>query len=246
MVFSLTPSYQEWTKYTRFKGLSVLLTNTPVVLLLVITFNPQYAVNALLPIISFGYAEMFLRPKNDSYEQDEENRSQTSIYIMVAIIFVQCLVVLGNVLYIPGVDLAPPNSFVYSKVWMGATMAQAMSGVLWNYALYSLHGFFTRNLKIGEGHVLYRDGLRQYVRHLGYSAVLLQAVATSLALTRKPVLALAVCLILLVTYAYRIRDEENMLTQEFGDEYAQYMKGSGDILPFINLTEKILYLMNTE
>jgi protein-S-isoprenylcysteine O-methyltransferase Ste14 len=99
-------------------------------------------------------------------------------------------------------------------------------------AVYSLGRFFTVDLTIREHHKLKKDGLYRFIRHPSYTGSLASFLGFGLSLNDWISL---VVIFLPVTLAmlYRIRIEEKLLVEQFGQEYAGYMNKTWRLVPLI-------------
>ena len=113
--------------------------------------------------------------------------------------------------------------------WLGLPF-----GVLGVALLRATHHALGHNwsskLEIAAGHQLIAVGPYRRVRHPMYTALFCIAFAYSL-LSANWIVAGANVLAVTLMYLARVRDEEQMLIDQFGDEYRAYMKGTGRLLP---------------
>ena len=91
--------------------------------------------------------------------------------------------------------------------------------------------FYTRTLVTLSDQTLVRREPYRRIRHPGYLGSLLVWVGASLALAPPPIAAM-VAVILIRTYARRIRHEEHMLSERFGPACAAYCERSWRLVPF--------------
>ncbi len=133
------------------------------------------------------------------------------------------------VLYVlgpPGLDPAAPL-----PEWLRWAGVVAMAACLplsnWTYRSLGVH--FSRKLELRKGHVLIQEGPYRYVRHPMYSTLFLCAGATCLISANYAVWAttLAVASVMLL----RIKKEEAMLAEKFGDSYHSYRRRTGALVP---------------
>jgi len=92
--------------------------------------------------------------------------------------------------------------------------------------------FYSRTLRVVEGHRLVREGPYRFVRHPGYLASLCIWLGSALGLQN----AVLICVFLLgfsAVYVYRISVEEKMLREEFGAEYDDYAAHSWRLIPLV-------------
>ncbi len=97
-------------------------------------------------------------------------------------------------------------------------------------AILQLKREFTVNVSITEGHQIKTDGIYKKVRHPAYTGLLLTC--TGLALAMNSVISFFVVFIpLYLAILYRIRTEESILINEFGDHYRHYMTHTRKLFP---------------
>ena len=113
--------------------------------------------------------------------------------------------------------------------WVG--LAFAIAGIV---LLRATHHALGRNwsgkLEIADGHRLIVVGPYRHVRHPMYSALFCMSLAYSL-LSANWIVALANIVAVTSMYLARVRDEEQMLIDQFGDEYRAYMRRTGRLVP---------------
>lgn len=85
-------------------------------------------------------------------------------------------------------------------------------------------------LEIREEHQLITTGIYQYIRHPMYAAILLWSAGQTLLLPNW-IAGWSPLLSFLLLYLFRIRNEEQMMLDQFGEEYQAYMKKTGRIIP---------------
>jgi protein-S-isoprenylcysteine O-methyltransferase Ste14 len=100
------------------------------------------------------------------------------------------------------------------------------------YAIASLGRLFTVVVTIRKDHHIKKDGIYSILRHPSYAGSLLSFLGFGLSLNNW--LGLIVAFIpVLVAFIYRMDIEEKVLTEQFGNEYTDYMQHTRRILPFI-------------
>ena len=116
--------------------------------------------------------------------------------------------------------------------WLGA--------VVFVFAIWLLHRThvdldrqwtFTPNIR--KNHKLITKGVFKYIRHPMYAAHLLWAIA-QIMLLHNWIAGWSFLATFAPLYFYRVANEEKMMIKEFGDEYKEYMKKTGRILPRFN------------
>lgn len=98
------------------------------------------------------------------------------------------------------------------------------------WAIFLLGPFFSRSVKIEQGHRLIEAGPFRWIRHPAYTGMLIMDSAIVLGIGTWAGAGFML-LIMLSATLYRIRVEENALVQAFGDEYRAYMKRTWRLLP---------------
>lgn len=119
--------------------------------------------------------------------------------------------------------------------WLGWIGAVLFAGGIW--MLWRSHADLGRNwtptLGLREDHQLVTDGIFKRIRHPMYSAHLLWAVANVLMLPNW-LAGFAFLVASIGQSATRVNAEEQMMIEQFGDEYIAYMKKTGRFLPRIS------------
>ena len=143
---------------------------------------------------------------------------------------------------VAGVALAAPLLYLFTSWldfadydlpgWMGWVGTAVFAGAL--LLLWRSHADLGRNwsatLKVREGHTLVTAGVYRYMRHPMYSAHLLWAIAQAL-LIENWLAGWAFLAIFVPFCLIRIPREEQMMLENFGEEYRQYMNHTGRLIP---------------
>ena len=113
-----------------------------------------------------------------------------------------------------------------------AGLAVLLFGVYWAFWARAILGTnWSGRVTIKEDHELVTRGPYRWVRHPIYTGVLFSFLGTSLALGR--VGNLFAIAIMLTIFAYKIRLEEKVLDQHFGERYAEYRRRTRALIPFL-------------
>ena len=113
--------------------------------------------------------------------------------------------------------------------WLG--LAFAIAGIaLLRATHHALGSNWSGKLEIAAGHQLIVVGPYRLVRHPMYSALFCMAFAYSL-LSANSIVAVTNIAAVTSMYLARVRDEEKMLIDQFGDEYRAYMRRTGRLIP---------------
>ena len=113
--------------------------------------------------------------------------------------------------------------------WIGIAIFAIALWLLWR-SHADLGQNWRMTTEIREGHKLVTSGIFRYIRHPMYSAHWLWGIAQVL-LIHNWIAGLASVFILLPMYLMRVRREEQMMLEKFGEEYRSYMKQTGRIIP---------------
>jgi len=141
-----------------------------------------------------------------------------------------------------GVGLAAPLFYLFTSWldfadydlpgWLGCVGTAVFAVAL--LLLWRSHADLGRNwsatLKVREGHTLVTAGVYRYMRHPMYSAHWLWAIAQAL-LIENWLAGLALLVTFLPLCLIRIPREEEMMLENFGEEYRQYMNHTGRLIP---------------
>ena len=141
-----------------------------------------------------------------------------------------------------GVGLAAPLFYLFSPWldfanydlpgwlgWIGTAVFAAALLLLWR-SHADLGRNWSATLRIRQQHSLVTDGIYRYIRHPMYAAHLLWAIAQGLLLENW--LAGWVFLVTFIPlYLVRAPKEEQMMLDNFGEEYRNYISRTGGIIP---------------
>jgi protein-S-isoprenylcysteine O-methyltransferase Ste14 len=148
--------------------------------------------------------------------------------VLIVIVFVGCMLLPVVYLFTPWLAFAdyqlPPLA-----PWCGtATMAAA----LWLF--WRSHVVLGQNwsvtLELRRGHQLVKHGVYRWIRHPMYAAILLFGVAQGL-LLENWLAGWSAVLSFGLMYLLRAAREERMMCEFFGDDYRDYMRQTGRLLP---------------
>ena len=115
--------------------------------------------------------------------------------------------------------------------WIGLALLIAGSA-LRRYCWRLLGEFFTGDVNARPDQPVIQKGPYRLIRHPSYTAGILMFAGISLALGTWPGVAIGT-LSAIIAYAYRIRVEEKTLVETIGEPYADYMRRSKRLVPFV-------------
>ena len=100
------------------------------------------------------------------------------------------------------------------------------------YAIWSLGRLFTVNVTIREGHTVKKNGIYRIVRHPSYSASLLSFAGFGISLNNW-ISLLTIVILVTAVFIYRIKIEEKLLVNQFGEDYITYKNMTYYLIPWI-------------
>lgn len=115
--------------------------------------------------------------------------------------------------------------------WIGLCVAVVGAIFRW-LAIALLKKAFTVDLSISIDHKLRTDGLYTYVRHPSYLGLFMNFMGIGIALNNAISLVVLV-LPISIALVNRIRIEERLLTENFGEDYLSYKDQTWALLPFV-------------
>lgn len=115
--------------------------------------------------------------------------------------------------------------------WVGAVLFGLAIWLLWR-SHADLGRNWTITLGIRNEHTLVTEGVYRYIRHPMYAAHLLWAIAQVLML-HNWIAGYSFLVITIPVYLLRVDDEEQMMLEQFGEGYREYMQRTGRIIPHL-------------
>jgi protein-S-isoprenylcysteine O-methyltransferase Ste14 len=145
-------------------------------------------------------------------------------------------------LALAGIGMLVPLVYVFSSLldfadynlpdwvgWLGAALFAIAIWLLWRSHV-DLGRNWTPTLAIRDDHQLVTGGIFKYIRHPMYAAHLLWAIAQALML-HNWIAGFSLLIVFLPQYLLRVNAEEQMLLDQFGEQYKNYMQKTGRIIP---------------
>ena len=144
---------------------------------------------------------------------------------------------------IPGfvaIFFAPPFEFLFLSPHLPRNLGMELAGlviilfglVVRVWTRLTIGRMYSGYLRVKVGHILITDGPYRLVRHPGYTGFVIMALGLCIGYSSLIGLA-AIPLLLLPGLAYRMRVEERLLTEQFGDDYRTYIRRSKKLIPGI-------------
>ena len=143
--------------------------------------------------------------------------------------FILILEILG-VFHIGTLDTSGSEQYFYYRV--GGLVLFALFSFVQIQAHKQLGKNYSQEIAIVKEHQLVKKGLYRFIRHPQYIGQVLSDLGAGIALAGFIILPLVI-FVELPLFLMRARREDKMLENHFGDEWLDYKKKSGFILPFI-------------
>jgi protein-S-isoprenylcysteine O-methyltransferase Ste14 len=115
--------------------------------------------------------------------------------------------------------------------WVGAVLFGLAIWLLWR-SHADLGRNWTITLGIRNEHTLVTEGVYRHIRHPMYVAHLLWAIAQVLML-HNWIAGYSFLVVAVPLYLLRVDDEEQMMLEQFGEGYREYMQRTGRIIPHL-------------
>ena len=113
--------------------------------------------------------------------------------------------------------------------WLGVALTTLSLFVFWR-AHVDLGANWSPTLEIHEKHKLITHGIYRFIRHPMYASQWILAFAQPL-LLQNWIAGFINLLAFLPFYLLRVREEEKLMLEQFGDQYRSYMQTVGSVFP---------------
>ncbi len=134
------------------------------------------------------------------------------------------------ILWLATSDLAFADYDAYLLPLTAGSLCYALGLWLLSRVAWNLGKFWSPTLQLKENHQLVTRGVYRRIRHPMYLSLLIFSAGNALALPNY-VAGPAFLVAVLVLIAFRVGPEEQMLLEEFGEEYEEYRKRSHRLFP---------------
>ncbi|MFB6282613.1 MAG: isoprenylcysteine carboxylmethyltransferase family protein [Halobacteria archaeon] len=177
----------------------------------------QAAYNVLAASIVAWIAIEMVRGSRQSEKADEQDNRLSTVFLRSSVIGGIVLGFFTSHIESLTIAFSPFWFYVFglSMIWIGIAYR-------W-YAVRYLGKYFSFDLETQEDHEVVDTGPYNIVRNPSYTGALISAVGIGLALDNYLSLVL-VTIGSIVGYAYRIRVEEEVLLENLGEDYEDYME----------------------
>ncbi len=99
-------------------------------------------------------------------------------------------------------------------------------------SIWTLGKYFTVDVTIRDNHKIKKDGFYSIIRHPSYSGSLLSFIGFGISLNNWLSL-ITVVILIMISFLYRIKIEEKILIEQFGNEYLDYRENTYRLIPLI-------------
>jgi len=115
--------------------------------------------------------------------------------------------------------------------WFGL-LVMFLSLVLRFWSMRVLGKYYTRTLRVNDTQAIVSQGPYRVIRHPGYLGTIFVWIGFAISLGNW-LAALILAILLVGVYSYRIRSEESMLIERFGNDYREYCQQTWRLIPFL-------------
>ena len=126
--------------------------------------------------------------------------------------------------------------FIFSREFLWITISGvliALIGLILRYiSIKALGKHFSGYAEIKDNHELVKEGIYKYIRHPAYLGILIYYLGLPLVLNAYYSEIIGFVIMVFAIY-WRIKNEERLLIEKFGDEYKTYMNQTGALWPKI-------------
>jgi protein-S-isoprenylcysteine O-methyltransferase Ste14 len=161
-----------------------------------------------------------------SMQRGEHDRRSTS---GIALAFVLCSL---SMLLAPVLNYLKIGAVIPPTLAWAGLVASAGGLALRLWAPRVLGQFYTRTLRVAQQQIVVDQGPYRLIRHPGYAGDLAMWTGAGLA-TGNLVATLAIAVMMVTAYFYRIQVEEQMLVATLGQAYVDYQARTKRLIPFM-------------
>ncbi|ELR99098.1 protein-S-isoprenylcysteine O-methyltransferase [Gloeocapsa sp. PCC 73106] len=172
----------------------------------------------------------FPHQKETKTNQIVANRRTVQEKILLFLVYIGMLVLPVIYVFSPWLKVADYELPLWAN-WLGvATFAIAL-WLFWR-SHHDLGKNWSPTLELREGHTLITYGIYQYIRHPMYTSIFLWCIAQAL-LIPNWIAGSAGIVSFGIMYILRVGNEENMMLEQFGDDYKMYMGQTKRLVPYV-------------
>jgi protein-S-isoprenylcysteine O-methyltransferase Ste14 len=183
---------------------------------------------ALIAVFTVGIEGRLRRPGDAKSWRTTESDRGSQLAVSIAFAATLLLLVAATALTLAGIGRMPDE-----PLWGAIGLASMVAGMAFRYAaVRTLGAFYTRTLRVSDGHEVVDTGPYRFVRHPGYAGTILLLGGAALVTANWFAVAIGP-IVVVAMYLYRIRAEEAMLRRELGEAYSAYAARTKRLIPFV-------------
>lgn len=176
--------------------------------------------------LAYGSFEVFLNVRQRSKSRVSTSGDKGSLWLLYG------LITLGYALSFT-IGATRFGRIYQWNILFGMGMAIFVIGLLIRiHSIRTLKQYFTYSVGTVENHHIIEAGLYRYIRHPGYLGQLIIFLGMSVSLSNGYSI-LVMMLPVAIGYLYRIRIEEEWLSEQLGKDYRIYRERTKKIVPFL-------------
>jgi protein-S-isoprenylcysteine O-methyltransferase Ste14 len=158
------------------------------------------------------------------------DRKTSQEKVLLLLVFVGMVILPLVYVVSPGLSIADYQL----PLWANLLGVAAFAIGIWLFwrSHHDLGQNWSPTLEVRDGHTLITDGIYQSIRHPMYTSVWLWCLAQALLLPNW-IAGLAGILSFGILYFFRINHEEQMMLEQFGEEYQLYMQRTKRLIPYL-------------
>lgn len=174
-------------------------------------------------VIRLPYIRQSLKTEGTEYPSARLDK------LLVVILFLGTTVIPLLYIFTPWLDFADYTlPLLISMLCVGilifalVVLRRAHVDLGWNYS---------QDIEIKESHVLVTKGIYQYIRHPMYAAGFLMSIS-QIGLLQNWIAGFSGLIVMIPFYLLRVRKEEEMMFEKFGEDYQSYRNRTKRLIPF--------------
>lgn len=176
-------------------------------------------------MVVLGTLAGMLQPAFNPFSKAESSRDHgTALQIIWSIMLVQLAAVIEAVYF------RYPESFQWDWFTTIGLIFMLLGLVLRSWGVYTLGRYFTWHVTVQSDQKVIREGPYRFLRHPGYAGGLLSYFFSAIFL-HAWFAAILAAIILPLAFIRRIRYEEQLMVDTFGEEYIEYQHQVGTLFP---------------
>jgi len=180
---------------------------------------------AYILLVSFFLLDVFVRKGKTakSLKKTDSDHKSTFFIVLTFIVVLICSLILNWLKF---------GTFHNETIGTIGISLMVVGLLIRVNSILTLGKYYTRTLlTVGKQDII-KKGLYKYIRHPGYLGTIFIWSAAGLAI-QNGIIFITATILILISYNYRITNEEKMLLNTFGEKYSEYKKHSWRLIPFV-------------